>query len=75
MEEMEEQEQQNKVQDDYQVSEQPSVPIRLTQMPTTCRVPPNTGIKPGVGRCLRDAGRLPRYLLCASNFDIVHYKQ
>jgi hypothetical protein len=26
-----------------------TVPIRLTQKPTTCRVPPNAGVKLGVG--------------------------
>ena len=31
------------------------VPIRLTQKPTTCRVPPNAGIKIGVGRRLNPA--------------------
>ena len=36
-------------------TEEASVPIRLTQTPTTCRVPPSAGIKLGVGRCLNPA--------------------
>ena len=31
------------------------MPIRLTQEPTACRMPPNAGIKLGVGRCLNPA--------------------
>ena len=32
-----------------------TVPIRLMQTSTTCRVPPSAGIKVGVGRCLNPA--------------------
>ncbi len=38
------------------LSYEQTVPIRLTQTPTTCRVPPNAGIKLGIGRCLNPAG-------------------
>ena len=36
-------------------SEQPSVPIRLTQTPARCRVRPRAGIKVGIGRRLNPA--------------------